>query len=96
MTKITIRNGNKYIESKNIREIGKKGRQARMFEKSRKMTTLWEKAVVRPTAVDKAISLAQREKKLTDVANYNCNKGQSSVNTVRAVQKRRLGCRELI
>ncbi|HHW7447900.1 TPA: hypothetical protein ACU16Q_002172 [Pasteurella multocida] len=78
------------------RNIGPKGRETRMFEKSRKMTALWEKAVVRPTTVDKAINLAKREKKLTDIANYNCNRGQSSVNTVRAVQKRRLGCRELV
>ncbi|MDC4235630.1 hypothetical protein [Pasteurella multocida] len=35
------------------RNIGPKGRETRMFEKSRKMTTLWEKAVVRPTTVDK-------------------------------------------
>ncbi|THA18037.1 hypothetical protein D3M76_00265, partial [Rodentibacter pneumotropicus] len=57
-------------------EIGKKGRQARMFEKSRKMTALWEKVVVKPSAVDSAINLAVRDKKLIDIANYNCVKGK--------------------
>ncbi|MFC1081752.1 hypothetical protein ACFGX5_03705 [Pasteurella multocida] len=41
------------------------------------------------------IDVPVKAKKL-DIAKYNCNKGQSGVNTVRAVQKRRLGCRELI
>lgn len=42
------------------------------------------------------IDVPVNAKKLSDIANYNCNKGQSGVNTVRAVQKRRLGCRELV
>ncbi|WND48711.1 hypothetical protein [Pasteurella multocida] len=42
------------------------------------------------------IDVSVKAKKLTDIANYNCNKGKLDVNTVRAVQKRRLGCRELI
>ncbi|NBH76304.1 hypothetical protein BKG95_03685 [Rodentibacter pneumotropicus] len=77
-------------------EIGKKGRQARMFEKSRKMTALWEKAVVKPSAVDTAINLAHRDKKLIDIANYHCVKGKATTNTVRAKQKRQMGCRELV
>ncbi|THA16175.1 hypothetical protein [Rodentibacter pneumotropicus] len=77
-------------------EIGKKGRQARMFEKSRKMTALWEKAVVKPSAVDSAINLAGREKKLVDIANYNCIKGRVKSNIVRAKERRQMGCRELV
>ncbi|SUC09923.1 Uncharacterised protein [Pasteurella canis] len=41
------------------------------------------------------IDVPVKAKKL-DIANYNCNRGQLGVNTVRAVQKRRLGCRELV
>ncbi|MDY0654768.1 hypothetical protein NMV46_11315, partial [Pasteurella multocida] len=36
------------------------------------------------------IDVPVKAKKLSDIANYNCNKGKSSANTVRAVQKRRL------
>ncbi|MFK3559247.1 hypothetical protein [Pasteurella multocida] len=41
------------------------------------------------------IDVPVKAKKLSDIANYNCNKGKSSANTVRAAQKRRLGCIEL-
>lgn len=79
-----------------IRHTGKKGRIARMFEKSRKMTALWEKAVVKPSKVDSAISLSCRETKLIDIANYNYSRGKTTTNTVRAKQKRQMGCRELV
>ncbi|MDY0669666.1 hypothetical protein NMV88_10970 [Pasteurella multocida] len=42
------------------------------------------------------IDVPVKAKKLSDIANYNCNKGKSSANTVRAVQKRRLTFREPI
>ncbi len=77
-------------------EIGKKGRQARMFEKSRKMTALWEKVVVKPSAVDSAINLAGRDKKLIDIANYNCVKGKIKSGQVRVKERRQMGCRELV
>ncbi|TGZ98761.1 hypothetical protein [Rodentibacter pneumotropicus] len=97
MATITIlRNTKKYSDSPEIRNTGKKGRLTRMFEKSRKMTALWEKAVVKPSKVDSAIRLAGREKKLIDVANYNCVKGKATTNTVRAKEKRRMSVRELI
>ncbi|OOF39059.1 hypothetical protein BKK47_07525 [Rodentibacter mrazii] len=78
------------------RNIGPKGREARMFEKSRKITALWEKAVVKPSKVDSAINLAGRDKKLVDIANYSCVKGRVKSNMVRATQKRQMGCRELV
>ncbi|OOF53589.1 hypothetical protein [Rodentibacter genomosp. 2] len=97
MTKVTIlRNANKYSDSPKIRNAGKAGRLSRMFEKSRKITALWEKAVVKPSKVDSAISLAGREKKLIDVANYHCTKGKAKSTMVRATQKRQMGCRELV
>ncbi|HDR0641560.1 TPA: hypothetical protein QBZ65_000283 [Pasteurella multocida] len=40
------------------------------------------------------IDVPVKAKKMTNIANYNCNRGQSGVNTVRAVQKRRLTFRE--
>lgn len=78
------------------RNIGQKGRKTRMFEKSRKMTALWEKAVVKPSKVDSAIHLAGREKKPVDIANYGYNKGKATTNTVRAKERRQMGCRELV
>ncbi|WP_077474660.1 hypothetical protein [Rodentibacter trehalosifermentans] len=81
-----------------IRIFGKKkvGRIARMFEKSRNITSLWEKAVVKPSKVDSAINLAGREKKLIDVANYHCIKGKVKSTMVRAKERRQMGCRELV
>ncbi|OOF62070.1 hypothetical protein [Rodentibacter pneumotropicus] len=46
--------------------------------------------------VQSAINLAVREKKPVDIANYNCVKGKATTNTVRAKQKRQMGCRELV
>lgn len=97
MATITIlRNANKYSDSPKIRHTGKKGRLTRMFEKSRNITALWEKAVVKPSKVDSAIHLAGREKKTVDIANYNCSKGKATINTVRAKERRQMGCRELV
>ncbi|MCQ9120985.1 hypothetical protein BKG95_02495 [Rodentibacter pneumotropicus] len=78
------------------RNIGQKGRLIRMFEKSRKMTALWEKAIVKPSKVDSAIRLADRDKKLVDIANYNCSKGKVKFGQVRAKERRQMGCRELV
>lgn len=97
MIKIIIkRTANKYCYTDKVRNIGKAGRKLRMFEKSRKMVELWEKAVVKPSKVDSAISLAGREKKLVDIANYSCCKGKVFTNTVRAKERRQMGCRELV
>lgn len=78
------------------RNIGPKGRETRMFEKSRNITALWEKAVVKLSKVDSAIYLAGRDKKPVDIANYNCSKGKATTNTVRAKERRQMGCRELV
>ncbi|MDX3962852.1 hypothetical protein QWT90_11710 [Pasteurella multocida] len=74
-------------------KVSKMLKQAkRLGERQAKLT-----AKKTPNRVNKAlIDVPVKAKKLTDIANYNCNKGQSGVNTVRAVQKRRLGCRELV
>ncbi|OOF38994.1 hypothetical protein BKK50_11230 [Rodentibacter rarus] len=97
MATITIlRNANKYSDNPEIRNTGKKGRLTRMFEKSRNITALWEKAVVKPSKVDSAIHLAGRDKKLVDIANYGYNKGKATTNTVRAKERRQMGCRELV
>ncbi|OOF68317.1 hypothetical protein [Rodentibacter caecimuris] len=97
MTKVTIlRSANKYSDSPEIRHTGKKGRLSRMFEKSRKITALWEKAVAKSSKVDSAINLASREKKLIDVANYHCVKGKIKSGQVRAKERRQMGCRELV
>ncbi|OOF84631.1 hypothetical protein BKG93_06855 [Rodentibacter ratti] len=97
MAKIIVRrNAKKYSNNPEIRNDGKAGRLTRMFEKSRKMTALWEKTIVKPSKVDSAINLAGREKKTVDIANYHCVKGKATTNTVRAKQKRQMGCRELV
>ncbi|THA11301.1 hypothetical protein [Rodentibacter pneumotropicus] len=97
MATITIlRNANKYSDSPEIRNTGKKGRLTRMFEKSRNITARWEKAVVKPSKVDSAIRLAGREKKPVDIANYNCSKGKATANTVRVKERRQMGYRELV
>ncbi|HDR1056954.1 TPA: hypothetical protein QB333_001732 [Pasteurella multocida] len=74
-------------------KVSKMLKQAkRIAEKQSKLT-----AKKMPNRVNKAlIDVPVKAKKLTDIANYNCNRGQLGVNTVRAVQKRRLGCRELV
>ncbi|MFD1806179.1 hypothetical protein ACFSAV_07345 [Pasteurella oralis] len=74
-------------------KVSKMLKQAkRIAEKQSKLT-----AKKMPNRVNKAlIDVPVKAKKLSNIANYNCNKGKLGVNTVRAVQKRRLGCRELI
>ena len=46
--------------------------------------------------VEKAISLAGREKKTVDITNYGYNKGKATTNTIRAKDRRQTGCRELV
>ena len=55
--------------------------------------------VVKESAADRAIKFAANRQKeqFIDIANYHCCKGKpAGTNTVHAVQKRRLGVRELI
>ena len=88
----------KYSDKAEVRQIGKAGRMARMFAKSRKINQACENAVEKESRVDTAIKFSgnRQAEKLIDVANYNYLKGAVTVNTVRATQKRRLGVRELI
>jgi len=55
--------------------------------------------VVKESAVDRAIKFADNRQKeqLIDITNYHYNQGKpAGTNSVRAVQKRRLGARELM
>lgn len=91
MTKIIIERNptsNKYCGKAEVRTTGKAGRLARMFAKNRKKQTACSR-------VDVAC-IERPQKKLIDIANYACNKGQSTPTTVRAKEKIKRGCRELI
>ena len=88
----------KFTEKGEILPRGKAGRLERMFAKQRRINAAFEKMVTKESAVDRAIKFAgqRQNEQLIDIANYNYCKGKTTVNTVRAVQKRRLGVRELI
>ncbi|EGT79386.1 hypothetical protein [Haemophilus haemolyticus] len=88
----------KFTEKGEILQRGKAGRLERMFAKQRLINAFFEKMAVKESAADRAIKFAANRQKeqFIDIANYHCCKGKTTVNTVRAVQKRRLGVRELI
>ncbi|MCT8555856.1 hypothetical protein [Glaesserella parasuis] len=93
MTKIIIERNptsNKYCEKAEVRTTGKAGRLARMFAKNRKKQT-----ANTLSRVDIAC-LERPSKKMIDIANYACNKGKIKPTTVRAKEKIRRSCRELI
>ncbi|HHF3522818.1 TPA: hypothetical protein ACPOUB_001724 [Haemophilus influenzae] len=89
----------KFTEKGEILQRGKAGRLERMFDKQRRINAEFEKMVVKESAADRAIKFAANRQKeqFIDIANYHCCKGKpAGTNTVHAVQKRRLGVRELI
>ncbi|MWQ00721.1 hypothetical protein F9874_11235 [Glaesserella parasuis] len=93
MTKIIIERNpisNKYCEKAEVRTTGKAGRLERMFAKNRKKQT-----ANTLSRVDIAC-LERPSKKMIDIANYACNKGKITPTTVRAKEKIRRSCRELI
>ena len=89
----------KFTEKGEILQRGKAGRLERMFVKQRRINAFFEKKVVKESAVDRAIKFADNRQKeqLIDITNYHYNQGKpAGTNSVRAVQKRRLGVRELM
>ncbi|MEE6030467.1 hypothetical protein [Avibacterium paragallinarum] len=102
MSIIIYRNqaSNKYCEKAEIRLLGKAGRLARMFAKSRQQkikkgkpdrvkTALVMLPIPSKSQIEKAAAQFQAVKP-------NYHKGEITVNTVRATQKIRRGCRELV
>lgn len=71
---------------------------AKNFKRAKRIAQKQSALTAKPKSsrVEKAISLASREKKPVDIANYNYSKGKTTTNTVRAKQKRQMGCRELV
>ena len=89
----------KFTEKGEILQRGKAGRLERMFDKQRRINDEYEKMEVKESAPDREIKFAANRQKeqFIDIANYHCCKGKpAGTNTVHAVQKRRLGVRELI
>ncbi|MFU2088983.1 hypothetical protein ACLSZP_10575 [Avibacterium avium] len=90
----------KYCEKAEIRSMGKAGRLARMFAKSRQQKIKQGKTHRISTAlslseVRSTVNLEQVAAKY-QATKPNYHKGEIGVNTVRATQKIRRGCRELI
>ncbi len=90
----------KYCEKAEIRSMGKAGRLARMFAKSRQQkiktgkpdrvkTALVMLPIPSKSQIENAAAQFQAVKP-------NYHKGEITVNTVRATQKIRRGCRELM
>ena len=102
MAKIIVKRdagSRKFTEKSEILQRGKAGRLERMFAKQRRINAFFEKKLVKESEVDRAIKFADNRQKeqLIDITNYHYNQGKpAGTNTVRAVQKRRLGVRELI
>ncbi|OOF56175.1 hypothetical protein BKK56_04120 [Rodentibacter genomosp. 2] len=71
---------------------------AKNFKRAKRIALKQSALMAKPkgSRVEKAISLAGREKKLVDIANYNCVKGKVKSNMVRAKERRQMGCRELV
>ncbi|OOF58301.1 hypothetical protein [Rodentibacter genomosp. 2] len=71
---------------------------AKNFKRAKRIALKQSALMAKPkgSRVEKAISLAGREKKLVDIANYHCIKGKAKSTMVRAIQKRQMGCRELV
>ncbi|MCX2960334.1 hypothetical protein [Rodentibacter caecimuris] len=71
---------------------------AKNFKRAKRITQKQSALMAKPkgSRVEKAISLAGREKKLVDIANYNCIKGKVKSGQVRAKERRQMGCRELV
>lgn len=71
---------------------------AKNFKRAKRIAQKQNALTAKPKSsrVEKAISLAGREKKPVDIANYGYNKGKTTTNTVRAKERRQMGCRELV
>ncbi|OOF37040.1 hypothetical protein BKK47_11325 [Rodentibacter mrazii] len=71
---------------------------AKNFKRAKRIALKQSALMAKPkgSRVEKAISLAGRDKKLIDVANYHCTKGKVKSNMVRAKERRQMGCRELV
>ena len=84
---------NKHLEKLRGKGFNIKAKVRRIAQK-----TVVKSAEHKLSRVDTAIHFAEHRKKveLVDIANYNTPKGTITANTIRAVQKRRLGVRELI
>lgn len=102
MTKVRVlRNPEKFSSNPEIRDTGKHGRKARMFEKSRKITALWEKAAIKPSKVESAVNFAElsafvKSRKPVEITRHGYHKGKTSIHTIHAKEKRRMGVRELV
>ena len=102
MAKIIVKRdagSRKFTEKGEILQRGKAGRLERMFAKQRRINAYFEKMVAKESAADRAIEFAgnRQKERLIDITNYHYNQGKpAGTNTVRAVQKRRLGVRELM
>ncbi|MDP8051030.1 hypothetical protein QJU23_01160 [Pasteurella atlantica] len=97
MAKVIIkRSADKFSNKKDIRLKGKAGRKTRMFQKSRKIENLWQKAIVKPSKVDSVLSMVSTKKVIRDVTLPKKHYKQSHIPTATAKQKRCCGHRDLI
>lgn len=87
---------NKHLEKLRGKGFNVKTKVRRIAQKAMMNTS---QGAAKSSRIDSAVHFAENRKKaeLIDIANYNYCKGKpAGTNTIRAVQKRRLGVRELI